>query len=216
MEQWRGNRGRTALTVASMVGAAAAAAVVVQRRRSAPASRLARGIHVHEAITVNRPLADVYRFWRDFENFPTFMAHLESVQTSGTRSVWRARGPAGLRLEWEAQTTVERENEAIAWRTLPESTVQHSGSVRFEHAPGGRGTEVHVELEYQARGAAAGASVARLFADDPEQEIRYDLRRFKQLLEAGEIPVSDGPGLWRPAQPPERPEEIKKLMGVLR
>ena len=215
MEQYSGNRGRTALTVASVVGVATVAALVMQRRRSAPASRIARsGIYVHEAITVNRPLADVYRYWRSFENFPTFMAHLESVETSGRRSIWRAKGPAGLRTEWEAETTVERENDAIAWRTLPGSAVQHSGSVRFEHAPGGRGTEVHVELEYRARGAALGTTLARLFADDPEQQIRDDLRRFKQLLEAGEIPVSDGPGLWRPAQPPERPEELKKLMGV--
>jgi uncharacterized membrane protein len=186
-----------------------------RRHRHRRAAAAARG--VHEAITINRPLAEVYRFWRNFENFPTFMSHLESVETTREgRSRWRAKGPAGFRLQWEADIVGERENEWIAWRSVEGSSVHHSGSVRFEHAPGARGTEVHAQLQYQPKGGPVGQTIARLLGSDPERQIRDDLRRFKQLLETGEIPISEGPGLWRPAQPPERPEELKAHMGVLR
>jgi uncharacterized membrane protein len=215
----RAQRNRT-LAVASMLGAAAVGLLVAVRRRkrlgSATPRSSVRGFHVHEAITINRPLTEVYQFWRKFENFPTFMSHLESVQTIGSsRSRWRAKGPAGVRVEWEAEIIGDRENEWIAWRSMEMSAIQHSGSVRFEHAPGARGTELHVELQYNPPAGVLGVAVARLFGDDPEQQIRDDLRRFKQLLEAGEVSLSDGPGLWRPAQPPVRPEDIKALMGVL-
>jgi uncharacterized membrane protein len=221
MEQYSSNRGRSALAAVSLIGIAAAGVLVAiqSRRRPHAAGERSpgRGIHVHEAITINRPLPEVYQFWRNFENFPSFMSHLESVRTTGGgRSRWRAKGAAGLRVEWDADIIGERDDEWIAWRSIEESDLQHSGSVRFEHAPGGRGTEVHVQLQYQPRGGAVGHTIARLFGEDPELQIRDDLRRFKQLLEAGEIPVSEGPGLWRPAQPPERPEDLKAHMGVLR
>ena len=203
------------------IGIAASGVLMVAqfgRRRRAPALERSRsGVHVHEAVTINRSIGDVYGFWRNFENFPTFMAYLESVRSTGThRSRWRAKGPAGLTVEWEAEIVEERENELIAWRSMPGSAVQHRGSVRFEHAPGGRGTEVHVDLEYTVPGGELGRGIAWLLGREPEQEIHSDLRRFKQLLETGEIPLSDGPGLWRPAQPPARPEDLKALMGVSR
>lgn len=215
----RSQRSRTLGVAAILAGAAAGVFIAAQRRRrlggAAPRSSV-RGFQVHEAITINRPLAEVYQFWRRFENFPTFMSHLESVQTIGPgRSRWRAKGPAGVRVEWEAEITGDRESEWIAWRSVEGSAVQHSGSVRFEHAPGARGTEVHVELQYNPPAGVLGVTVARLFGDDPAQQIREDLRRFKQLLETGEVSLSDGPGLWRPAQPPDRPEDLKALMGVL-
>jgi uncharacterized membrane protein len=215
----RGNRNRT-LAIASVLGAAAVGAVIATQRRrgtgTAAPRTSSRGVHVHEAITVNRPLAEVYRFWHAFENFPTFMSHLESVQTiDDRRSRWRAKGPAGLRVEWEAEIIGDRENEWIAWRSVEGSDVQQSGAVRFEHAPGARGTEVHVQLQYNPPAGVIGRAIARLFGDDPEQQIRDDLRRFKQILETGEIALSDGPGLWRPAQPPERAEDVKALIGVL-
>jgi uncharacterized membrane protein len=221
MHEYSTNRGRSAWPALWLVGIAAAGAALAarqQRRASRTAPRSAgRAVHVHEAITINRPLAEVYEYWRNFENFPTFMSYLESVETTGAgRSRWRAKGPAGLRVQWEADIIGERANEWIAWRSVEGSAVQHSGSVRFEHAPGARGTEVHAELEYQPRGGAMGQTIARLLGSDPEQQIRHDLRRFKQLLETGEIPVSDGPGLRRPARPPERPEELKAQMGVER
>ena len=219
LAEQRAQRNR-ALAVASILAGGAVALVVgVQRRRrlgsAAPRSSI-RGFHVHEAITINRPLPEVYQFWRRFENFSTFMAHLESVETIGPgRSRWRAKGPAGVRVEWEAEIIGDRESEWIAWRSLEGSAIRHSGSVRFEHAPGARGTELHVELQYSPPAGVLGATFARLFGDDPEQQIRDDLRRFKQLLEAGEVALSDGPGLWRPAQPPVRLEDVKALMGVL-
>jgi uncharacterized membrane protein len=220
MEQYSSNRGRSAFAAASLIGIAAAGVLIALQRRGQPRmDRRARsqGIYVHEAITVNRPLAEVYQFWRNFENFPSFMSHLESVRTTASgRSRWRAIGPAGARIEWEADIIGEQEHEWIAWRSIEESDIQHSGSVRFEHAPGARGTEVHVQLRYDPHGGTVAHAIARLFGEDPERQIREDLRRFKQLLEAGEIPVSDGPGLWRPAQPAERPEDIKAHMGVLR
>jgi uncharacterized membrane protein len=207
------------LELLSAVGIVAAGVLVASQFRKKEGGRAPHrsGIHVHEAVTINRPIGDVYSFWRNFENFPTFMSYLESVRTTGShRSHWRAKGPAGLRVEWEAEIVEERENELIAWRSIPGSAVQNRGAVRFEHAPGGRGTEVHVDLEYSVPGQSLGRNIARLFGREPEQEIRADLRRFKQLLETGEIPVSDGPGLWRPAQPAERPEDVKALMGVSR
>jgi uncharacterized membrane protein len=219
LAEQRAQRNR-ALAVASLLGGTAVALfVATQRRRrlgrAAPRSSI-RGFHVHEASTINKPLAEVYRFWRRFENFSTFMSHLESVQTlDAGRSRWRAKGPAGVRVEWEAEIVGDRESEWIAWRAVEGSAVQHSGSVRFEHAPGARGTELHVEFQYNPPAGVLGATVARLFGDDPEQQTREDLRRFKQLLETGEVALSDGPGLWRPAQPPERLEDVKRLMGVL-
>src|SRR5918994_5720411 len=221
MEEYSTNRGRSAVAAASLIGIAVAGVLIAtQRRRHTSAARVrtsSRGVHVHEAITINRPLAEVYQFWRKFENFPTFMSHLESVQTIALgRSRWRAKGPAGVRVEWEAEIIGDRESEWIAWRSIEGSAIQHSGSVKFEHAPGARGTELHVELQYNPPAGVLGVTIARLFGDDPEQQIREDLRRFKQLLETGELALSDGPGLWRPAQPPERPEELEAHRGVLR
>jgi uncharacterized membrane protein len=172
---------------------------------------------VERVTTVSRPIEDVYHFWKNFENFPRFMRHLESVQVTGDRrSRWCAKGPAGMRVEWEAETIRDDENEWIAWRSLEGSDVQNSGSVRFTPAPGARGTEVRVQLEYTPPGGALGRSVAWLFGEEPDQQVHEDLHRFKQLMETGEIPLSEGPGLWRAAQPAADPEQIRKLAGVRR
>jgi uncharacterized membrane protein len=180
-------------------------------------ARRAEGIQVERVTTVSRPIEDVYRFWKNFENFPRFMRHLESVQVTGDRrSRWCATGPAGTRVEWDAETIRDDENEWIAWRSLEGSDVQNSGSVRFTAAPGARGTEVRVQLQYSPPGGALGRSVAWLFGEEPDQQVHEDLHRFKQLLETGEIPLSEGPGLWRAAQPPADPEQIRKLAGVRR
>ena len=175
----------------------------------------ARAVKVERVVTINRPIEEVYRFWRTFENFPRFMRHLESVETSGPgRSHWRARGPAGTTVEWEAEMLQDRENEWIAWRSLPGSQIENSGSVRFQAAPGARGTEVRVQLQYSAPGGAFGRVVAKLFGEEPNQQIQEDLLRFKQLMETGEIPVSDGPSLRRPARPADDPAELRTLAGV--
>jgi uncharacterized membrane protein len=174
-----------------------------------------RGVRVEQVTTINRPIEEVYRFWEDFENFPRFMRHLESVQRiSGPLSRWRARGPAGMTIEWEAEVLEAREHEWIAWRSLDGADVQNSGSVRFQRAPGARGTELRVQLQYSPPAGRLGKGIAWLFGEEPSQQIHEDLHRAKQLLETGEVPLSDGPGLWRPAQPAANPREIKDLAGV--
>jgi uncharacterized membrane protein len=119
-----------------------------------------------------------------------------------------------MTVEWEAEILQDREQEWIAWRSIEGSGVQNSGSVRFTPAPGGRGTEIRVQLQYAPPGGIVGRTFAKLFGEEPEQQVSEDLRRFKQLMETGEIAVSDGPSLWRPAQPPRHPEKLKALAGV--
>jgi uncharacterized membrane protein len=151
----------------------------------------ARGIHVEESVTVNRPLADLYRFWRNFENLPTFMNHLESVamREEGV-SHWVAKGPAGMRVEWDARIINEVSNKVIGWQSLDGSTISTAGSVNFDQDP--HGTRVTVNLQYNPPGGRLGAAVAKLFGEEPNQTIREDLRRFKQLMETGEIPTTQG------------------------
>lgn len=173
-----------------------------------------RAVRVETVVTINRPVHEVYQFWRQFENFPRFMPHLDSVaRIDERRSRWRANAPGGVKVEWEAEMLEERQDEWIAWRSLPGSTIENSGSVRFSPAPGARGTELRVQLQYNPPAGTLGRSIAWLLGSDPQQQIREDLRRFKQLMEAGEIPVSDGPSLKRPAQPGD-PEKIRALAGV--
>lgn len=187
-------------------------------RTTLPGQRPAGGIHVTEAITINRPRHEVYGFWHNFENLPRFMAHLESVQVlDERRSRWKAKAPAGATVEWEAETIEDRPNELITWRSLPDASVPNSGSVRFKDAPGDRGTEVLVELRYQPPGGKIGALVAKLFGEEPEQQVKGDLRRFKQVMEIGEIVHSDA-SIHRgmhPAQPPEDLSEVE-LLGTAR
>jgi len=146
----------------------------------------ARGIHVEESVTINRPLADLYRFWRNFENLPTFMNHLESVamRDEGV-SHWVAKGPAGMRVEWDARIINEVSNKVIGWQSLDGSMISTAGSVNFDQDP--HGTRVTVNLQYNPPGGRLGAAVAKLFGEEPNQTIREDLSRFKQLMETGAI-----------------------------
>jgi len=147
------------------------------------------GVHVRESVRLEVPVADVYRFWRRLDNLPRFMTYLNRVteSTDGT-SHWVAAGPAGLTVEWEAEVVNEIENKLLAWRSLPGSDVVMAGSVNFDAARGGRSTQVSVHLQYAPPAGKAGALVASLFGHEPSQTVREDLRHFKQLLEAGEIP----------------------------
>jgi uncharacterized membrane protein len=205
-----GDARRGALATVAVSGVAVADVVCARRlsasRRRHPRARGRTGyVHVAAVTTIRRPVQDVYDFWRDFENFPRFMRHLESVRVlDADRSRWRARAPAGTIVEWDAEILGERPNESISWRSLPGADVRNRGAVRFAPAPGDRGTEVRVELEYVPPAGTLGRMVAKLFGEAPEQQVRDDLRRVKQLLETGEVPVSDGPDLSRPAQPAER------------
>lgn len=154
--------------------------------------RAGHGVRVDQAVTVNVPPEQLYRFWRDFANLPRFMDHLVSVRAEGERSHWAARGPAGTTVEWDAEIVNERPNELIAWRSLPGSQVDNAGSVHFTPAPAGRGTVVRVELKYDPPAGKLGSAVAWLFGQEPNRQVREDLRRFKQLMEAGEIPTTRG------------------------
>ena len=167
-----------------------------------------RGIHAHGSCVVHRSLEDVYSFWRNFQNFPRFMRHVQSVEDLGDgRSHWRVKGPAGMEVEWDATIVADVPNEVITWRSLENSDVDNAGAVRFERAPGGRGTIVKVNIEYNPVAGPLGAAIAKLFGEEPEQQLDDDLRRFKQVMEVGEVVVSDatllGTGYMeqRPAQP---------------
>jgi uncharacterized membrane protein len=123
------------------------------------------------------------------------------------RSHWVAKGPAGTSVEWDAEITEDRPGERIAWRSVEGADVENSGAVSFEAAPGGRGTIVRVELEYNPPGGFLGAGLARLFGEEPGQQVDADLRRFKQVMETGEVVVSEGtvPGTGLMAQRPAQP-----------
>ena len=150
-------------------------------------------IRVTRSTVINRSAEEIYNYWHDLQNLPRFMYHLESVQTTGERrSHWVTKGPAGTRLEWDAEITDDRPNEMIAWRSIEGSDVYNAGSVRFEPRPGGRGTIVKVDMEYYPPGGPAGTALAMLFNESPEQQIYDDLKRLKQVLETGEVLRSDG------------------------
>jgi uncharacterized membrane protein len=146
-----------------------------------------RGVRVRDAIRLEKPLDEVYRFWRRIENLPQFLTHLERVTELGDgRSHWVAKGPAGTRVEWDAEIINEAENKVIGWRSMPGGDVVTAGSVSFERARAGRSTQVTVNLQYAVPAGPLGAWMATIFGHEPSQTIREDLRRLKQLLEAGE------------------------------
>ena len=150
------------------------------------------GVIVEESVTINRSSAELYRFWRNLENLPRFMSHLESVERiTDTLSRWRAKGPAGRDVEWNAEIINEVPNQVIGWRSIEGSDVVSAGSVNFEEAGPGRGTRVRVRLQYSPPGGKVGAAIAKMMGRDPATEIREDLRRFKQLIEAGEVATNE-------------------------
>ena len=145
-----------------------------------------RGFRYERSIVISRPARELFSFWRNLSNLPRFMRHLESVtETSGGRSHWVARGPMGLRVEWDAEVHNEDPGRMIAWRSLPGGQVDTAGSVHFEERA--RGTEVRVSLKYNPPGGKLGANLAWLMGDSVEQEVSSDLDRFKQAMESGEL-----------------------------
>jgi uncharacterized membrane protein len=184
----RTNRGTLAAATAAVAGV-----TVLDVRCARQLSQQDGVIHSRKSVTINRSPEDLYQFWHDFENLPRFMKHLESVHVIGAgRSHWVARAPGGTTVEWDAELTDDRPNELIAWRSRENAAVENSGAVRFERTPGGRGTVVRVEIQYRPPGGAIGSLVAKLFGEAPEQQVREDLRRFKQLMETGEIITTEG------------------------
>jgi uncharacterized membrane protein len=143
------------------------------------------GIKVERRVLVNRPVQEVYHFWRNFENLPRFMDHLESVTVlDENRSHWVAKAPAGAKVEWDATIHNEIENQLIAWRSLPGADINNAGSVHFTGTGDGNQTEVRVVLSYEPPAGKLGATVAKLLGEEPSQQVEDDLRRFKQVMEA--------------------------------
>ncbi len=164
-----------------------------------------KGIQAQRAVTVNVPRDQLYRIWRNFENLPRFMKHLQRVDvdeaTGGRRSHWVAKAPFGRDIAWDAEITEDRENELISWRSLPGSLVNSTGTVRFMDATNTLGTIVHVMMQYNPPGGSLGAVIARFFGEEPGQQLRSDLRNFKMMMETGEIASVEG-------QPSGRNEEF--------
>ncbi|MCE5267901.1 MAG: SRPBCC family protein [Planctomycetaceae bacterium] len=185
--QLRHAKSRRIAAVSAAVAAVTAGDVVASIRASH------RAVHTRQSITVNASPETAYQFWRCLQNLPRFMRHVELVRPEGERrSHWVVSGPGGLRLEWDAELTDDQPNRLLAWRSLPGSPVRHVGSVEFERAPGERGTVVRAEVEYAPPAGRLGSKIATLLGRDPSQELREDLRRFKQLLETGEIITTEG------------------------
>jgi uncharacterized membrane protein len=145
-------------------------------------------IVVGRTVTINKPRAELYAFWRDFTNLPTFMENVKAVEVTGTgqHSRWTIAAP-GEDITFESAIVDERENELIAWRSSPDAPVQNAGRVVFRDAPGGRGTQVEATIAYEAPGGRIGQAIAKLFQREPHIQARRELKRFKQLMETGEI-----------------------------
>ena len=146
------------------------------------------GVLVNKVVTISKTPEELYTFWRDFKNLSQIMDHLESVEVlSETRSRWTAKAPAGQSVSWEADIIRDEPNQLIAWRSVKGSSIDNSGSVRFSPSTGERGTQVKIALEYQPPGGTLGILIAKLFGEEPNQQVESDLLRFKQLMETGEL-----------------------------
>jgi uncharacterized membrane protein len=150
-----------------------------------------RSIRVEKVITLARPIDDVYVVWSDLTSLPRILSHLRSVSDIGDgKTHWIANAPLGQSVEWDAETMIDQKNRVISWRSIGDATVPNVGSVRFQEAPGDRGTEVRVRIEYQPPLGSLGATFAKLFGEEPGMQVEDDLRRFKALLETGEAPTT--------------------------
>jgi uncharacterized membrane protein len=167
--------------------------VVEEKRRRGLSVERNRARRVIKAVTINRTCEDLFRFWRRLENLPQFAKHLISVkETSNKESHWVAKSPAGTTAEWDAVIIKEIENAYLAWESKPGSEIDNAGSVRFNPAPGGRGSEVIVTLQYIPPIGTLGALVAKLYGEEPDIQVEEDLGRFKALMETAEIPSTVG------------------------
>jgi uncharacterized membrane protein len=180
------------------VGAALAttgASLIWRSARSDTRERLAgsKGTIVEAAVAINRDPSELYEFWRSLDLLPVVMPRLQSVEAVGhRRSHWVAKGPARYTVEWYADIINDIPNELIAWRTIEGSELVSAGSVHFEPGPPGRGTTVRIKLQYDPPGGKLGSAIAWAFGESPDHVVREGLRRFKQLMETGEIPTIDG------------------------
>lgn len=180
------------VTGGAILAGAGLAYAAVKTIQSA-ADNVAREVHLETSIAINRSPEELYDFWRDFKNLPLFMKNLESViEFDRWTSHWVAKGIGGSRVEWDAEIYNEKENELIAWRSLENADVVNAGSVRFQKAPAEHGTYVRVTVNYNPPAGKLGATLAQLLGGEPKQLIKEDLRRLKQIMEAGEIATIAG------------------------
>ncbi|MFN8470897.1 MAG: SRPBCC family protein [Anaerolineae bacterium] len=183
------NLGRWALAA----GGVAVAAYMIYRRQRRQGGEEEDAPSVYETVTIDRPQEELYSVWRNFENLPKFMPFLESVTVlDNTHSHWKVKGPVGTKVEWDAQIVEENEPNVIRWQSTDKASVPNSGEVRFQPAPAGRGTEVHVDMEYHPPAGKIGAAFTNLFKNDPDKQVFTALWRFKQLMETGEIATTEG------------------------
>ncbi|MGZ4965357.1 MAG: SRPBCC family protein, partial [Limisphaerales bacterium] len=166
---------------------------------------------VRRSVSIRKSPQELYQFWRNFENLPNFMSHLQSVQVTGNRSSWVAKGPAGSTVKWDAEIVDDQPNYLIAWQSLPGADVDNWGTIKFEPAQNGKETIVQVELGYTPPAGAMGAIIAKLFGEAPEQTVKEDLRRFKQLMETGEIPTTEGQPAGRATSATKYEKQIRSM-----
>ncbi|MFI6077259.1 SRPBCC family protein [Actinoplanes sp. NPDC051343] len=160
--------------------------------------------------TIRKSVPEVYAFWHDLANLPTFMAHLDEVRATGDRtSHWIAGAPFGKNVEWDAEIVDQTPGKKLAWRSTGKPDVPNAGTVLFVPAPDGVSTEVHVVLVYDIPGGAVGKAVAKYFGEEPHQQLDDDLRRLKQVMETGEVVRSDGAPWGKRARKefPQRPAQ---------
>jgi uncharacterized membrane protein len=160
---------------------------------------------VAAVVTVNRPVEEVYNFWKDPRNYAQFMDQMDSVHpTTGGHAHWKVKAPPGLSVEWDSQIVQDIPNQTIRWASVDASNVDSTGTVRLRPAPGNRGTIVSLDIQYKPKGGPLGARIGKLFSAIPKAQLQSDLYRFKQIMEIGEVVQSDataGPGTPHPAQP---------------
>jgi uncharacterized membrane protein len=200
--------GLTRRSLGGLLLASVGAGLVYRSRRSRSTT-----LHTGAAVTINKPPEEVYRTWRDVEQLPRYMKDLVSVRKiDERRSHWVAQGPADMTIEWDAEIIEDVPNRRIAWRSLEDSDIETSGSIRFEKAPGDRGTEVYLDLEYTLPAGVWLAADLAISGYEPSQQARRDLNRFKQFLETGEVPTTDG----QPHEPRGRMPEPETTAGLLK
>ena len=151
------------------------------------------GVKATQTVTINKPRHELYQFWRKLDTLPNFMRHLVSVTVLDDKhSHWVAKAPLGQTVEWDAEIINDIENEVIAWKSTEDAQISNAGSVRFKDAPAGRGTIVTAEINYAPPAGLVGATVARLFGEEPQKQVYDDLRAFEQLMETGEVASTEG------------------------
>ena len=158
-----------------------------------------------KSLLVGRPRAELFAFWKNFENFPRFMEHVERVEPLGDgRSRWFIKAPAGTDVTLVNRISEIRDGEYISWQSDEESEIANSGKVQFEDAPTGRGTYVSLIIGYDPPGGTLGRLFAKIMQREPKIQARRDLRRFKQLMENGEVATNASPSA-RKSESPDQP-----------